>query len=84
MNAELLPALLGVLSVWGIVSFSIWRMGPGRIRRTVQCPEKQIRARVLIEQREGDFGRLRAADALACSLATGTPLACGKECLTHL
>ena len=84
MNLAMLWAVLGVLSAWGIVLFSIWRWGPGRAKHSVLCPEKQLRAKLVVEQREGDFGSLRANDVAACSLFPEGPLNCNKECLARL
>lgn len=83
MNMEILLAVLGVLSVWGVAVFSFWRWGPGRARRSLLCPVKQQRAAVVLEQKEGDFGCLRVTDALACSLFPDGPLNCGKECVAR-
>lgn len=74
----------GVLSAWAVVAYTIRRWGPGRARRRVDCPTQKVKARVRVEQREGDFGSLRVADVSACSLFPGEPVACDKECLARL
>lgn len=74
---------LGVLLAWAVFFYTIKRWGPGRASRSVACPQKKVRARVLVEQREGDFGRLRVVDVTACSLFPGSPLTCNKECLAR-
>ena len=81
MNVQILLAVLGVLIVWGVVSLGIRRWGPGRAKRSVLCPVRKLRADVIVEQREGDFGCLRVTDAVACSLFPNGRLDCVKECL---
>ena len=83
MNIPVLLAVVGVLSVWGVVSLSILRWGPGRAKRSLLCPARQRRAQVVVEQREGDFGCLCATDAVACSLFPSGPLNCNKECVSR-
>jgi hypothetical protein len=84
MDVTTVLAILGVLAAWGVLFWTIYRWGPGRRRRRVVCPEKGVRATVEVEQKEGDFGRLRAVDAVACSLVPDEPLTCDKECLRQL
>lgn len=74
---------VGVLAAWTVLGLTIRRWGPGRAQRSVHCPTKHMRARVLAEQREGDFGSLRVTDIHACSLFPNAPLTCGKECLAR-
>ena len=81
MNMPVLLAVLGVGSVWGVVALSIWHWGPGQAKRSVFCPARQRRAQVVVEQGEGDFGCLRATDAVACSLFPSGPLNCNKDCV---
>ena len=83
MNTQLVASVFGVLAVWSTAFYSIRHWGPGRAKRSVECPTRHRKARVLVEQREGDFGCLRVVDAVACSLAPESPLTCGKECLTQ-
>lgn len=76
---------IGAVAVaWGLVFRSIRRWGPGQANRRVRCPEKRLRARVHVEQREGDFGTLQATDVTACSLLPDQPLTCDKDCLRQL
>lgn len=81
MDAAMVVAVITVLCAWVVVLVAIGRWGPGRAKRWVQCPRQRWPARVEVEQREGDFGRLRVVDVLACSLFAGKPLSCEKECL---
>lgn len=84
MDTPLLAAVGTVATVWTVLFFAIWRWGPGPRRRSLRCPTKRVRAKVTIEQREGAFGSLRAADVTACSLFPDAPVTCDKECLTKL
>lgn len=76
--------ILAVIAAWGLVLRSIRRWGPGYANRRVRCPEKKVRAKVRVEQREGDFGTLVATDVVACSLLPGQPVTCDKDCLKRL
>jgi hypothetical protein len=85
MGDPILQLLMAViLACWAIAGYAIWKWGPGLRKRWVRCPEKKVRATVLADQREAEFGCLRVVDVMACSLFSGKPLSCGKECLTHL
>jgi len=83
MDTPQLLALGAVVAAWAVLAYTIRRWGPGRAWRRVRCPEKNVRAHVLVEQREGDFGRLHATDVAACSLVEGA-LTCDKSCLARL
>lgn len=48
----------GVLACWAVVAYTIWKWGPGLRKRSVRCPEKKVRAKVLADQREAEFGCL--------------------------
>lgn len=76
--------VVGVLGAWGVLALAIRRWGPGRAKRSVRCPTKQVRAKVVVEQGEGDFGSLRVSDVTRCSLFRDAPLTCAKECLAKL
>jgi hypothetical protein len=84
MDLPMILVLLAVISSWTVLGLTIRRWGPGHARRWVRCPEHRKRAKVGVEQREGDFGRLRVADITDCSLHPGTPLPCDKDCLRQL
>lgn len=73
-----------MLVCWAIAAYLIWKWGPGLRKRSVQCPEKKVRAVVMADQREGDFACLRVADVRSCSLLAEKPLSCGKGCLSVL
>ena len=81
MKIETLITMLAALCAWILVAFAIRRWGPGLVKRSTHCPVSGQRARVVAAQQEGDFGCLRVADAVACSLFPGGPLNCKKECL---
>ena len=55
-------AVVAVLVCWAIAGYSIWKWGPGLRKRFVRCPEKKLRATVLADQRELEFGSLRVVD----------------------
>lgn len=76
--------VVGVLLAWLVAAYAIWKWGPGLRKRSVRCPEKKVRAKVLVDQREAEFGSLRVTDVTACSLFADAPLTCGKECLGRL
>lgn len=82
METAQLVAILTVLVAWAVAFYTIRRWGPGRARRAVRCPEKKARARVVVEQRESEFGRLAVTDVTACSLLDG-PVTCDKACLAR-
>lgn len=84
MDAALLVAVMAVLSAWAVFVYGLRRWGPGTAKRGVRCPVQRVRAQVVVEQREGDFGSLRVTDVRACSLFPEVPLRCGKECLARL
>lgn len=73
--------MIAVVSAWVVLDLRINRWGPGHARGRVRCPERRVRAKVGVEQAEGDFGRLRVTDVTSCSLLPDAPLTCGKECL---
>lgn len=74
-------AILAVLIAWTMVFLAIRRWGPGQIRRSLLCPEKEIPAGVTFLRQEGSFGSLRVADVTKCSLFPGTPVTCDKHCM---
>ncbi len=84
MNNMIVLEIVGVLAAWTVAAYAIWRWGPGMRNRSVRCPEKKVRAKVLADQREAEFGCLRVADITACSLLPGAPVTCAKECLLRL
>jgi hypothetical protein len=84
MNPIIGLEVAGVLVCWVVVAYAIWKWGPGLRMRSVRCPERKMRARVLAEQREAEFGSLRTADVQVCSLFPGAPLSCGKACIARL
>jgi hypothetical protein len=84
LDPVLIVPIVGVLVAWVVVVFALRRWGPGRATRSVRCPEKGVRAKLRVEQREGDFGSLRVTDVLACSLLAAKPVDCDKECLVRL
>jgi hypothetical protein len=84
MNTLIALEACGVLLCWAVLARAIWKWGPGLRRRPVLCPEKSVRARILAEQREADFGCLRVVEVKGCSLREEAPLACSKGCLVSL
>ncbi len=61
--------------------FVIRRLGPGVVRRSTHCPEKNVPAKIEILRKEGTWGTLLSADVLACSLLPGGHVDCSKHCL---
>ena len=76
--------LLAMLTCLVLTGFAIWNWGPGVRKRSVLCPAKKRRARVLARQIEGDFCCLRVADVERCSLVPGEILTCDRDCLGRL
>ena len=83
MTSNLVLAIVGGLVLWAIVGYAIWRWAPGLRKRSVRCPVLKRRARILADQREAEFVSLMMIDVKSCSLVTGPPLTCSKECLTQ-
>lgn len=73
-----------VLLCWAVAGYAIWKWGPGSRGRGVACPERKLRARVMAEQREAEFGCLRVAGVESCSLFPGEELTCSKACALRL
>ena len=73
-------ALAGVAVCWTVAGYSIWKWGQGSRKRFVRCPERKMRASVLADQREAEFGTLRVIDVKECSLLTPAQPACAKQC----
>ncbi len=84
MDSILILEVAALVVCWMVAAYAIWKWGPGLRMRSVRCPEKKVTAKVMADQREAGFGCLGVADVTACSLFSGKPLSCGKECLTHL
>jgi hypothetical protein len=84
MDLAIVLEVIAVVAAWGVLGLTIKRWGPGHAKRRVHCPEWKVRAKVGVEQGEGDFGRLRVADVTTCSLFPGAALTCDKECLRQL
>jgi len=83
MDLALALAVAAVVAAWVVFFLVVRRWGPGRAHRWVSCPTHKLSAKLCVEQREGDFGRLRVTDVVACSLLPHRPLDCGKECLAR-
>ncbi|MFQ5664630.1 MAG: hypothetical protein ACE5HL_12460 [Terriglobia bacterium] len=84
MDPLVLLEVVAVVAAWMLVLLTIRRWGPGRSRHWVRCPEKKRRAKVVVEYKESEFGRVRAVDVKDCSLLPDQPVDCDKECLTRL
>jgi hypothetical protein len=84
MNTAGVLTLLFMVCFWGVTIYMIWKWGPGIRRRSVRCPEKNLRAEVLALQEEGDFNCLRVTDIKACSLVPGELLTCDRECMERM
>jgi hypothetical protein len=84
MAAIIKLAIVGVVVCWTVAAYSIWKWGPGLRKRFVRCPEKKLRAKVLADQREAEFGSLRVVDVKACSLLTPARPDCSQRCRASL
>jgi hypothetical protein len=80
MTMIIKEALVGVAVSWTVAGYAIWKWGPGLRRRFVRCPERKVRARVLADQREAEFGSLHVVDVTECSLLTSPQMNCSKQC----
>ncbi len=56
-------------------------LGPGVMRRSTRCPEKNVQAEIEILRKEGTWGTLLSADVISCSLLPGGTADCEKHCL---
>ena len=84
MSGIIALEISGVLVCWVVLAHAIWKWGLGVRKRSVRCPEKRVGARVLADQREGEFGCLQVVDVKECSRFENVPVACGKGCLARL
>ena len=84
MDTIILLEIAGVLASWAVVAFAIWKWGPGVRKRSVPCPNLNVHAEVLTDQRESEFGCLRVVDIRDCSLIPSAVVTCQKDCLAHL
>jgi hypothetical protein len=80
MTTIIKEALVGVAVFWAIAGYLIWKWGPGLRKRSVRCPERKVRASVLADQREAEFGCLRVVDVKECTLLTPAHPDCAKQC----
>ena len=62
----------------------IRRWGPGRVKRSVRCPDKNTEAKLVVLYTEPKWGTLTATDVAACSLFGAGPVGCDKACLARL
>jgi hypothetical protein len=72
-----------VFLIWVVAIVFLRNVGPGRVWRSVRCPEKQKQASLVVLYHEPLWGRLEAADVSSCSLLEG-PVTCSKQCLARL
>ena len=79
MNGIITLEIAGVVICWVVLAHAIWKWGPGLRKRLVRCPERKVRATVLADQREAEFGTMRVVDIKACSL-TPAQVNCSKQC----
>ena len=80
MTVIIKEAIVGVVVFWTVAGYEIWKWGPGLRKRFVRCPENKLRATVLADQREAEFGSLRVVDVKGCSLLTPSHPDCSKQC----
>ena len=84
LDLAFLIVLAGLALLWLVVGFTMRRWGPGVSKHIVRCPETKTLARVGVLYEESDFGSVRAADVVRCSLFGGGPVKCHKDCLTRV
>ena len=84
MNSIIALEISGVVVCWVVLAHAIWKWGPGLRRRSVRCPEKRVRAKVLADQREADFGCLHVVQVRECSLFASAPVSCERGCMARL
>jgi hypothetical protein len=77
-------AFLWVLLLWTTVGTAIYRWGPGRMLAKTRCPEKNKTAQIVVLNAEGNFGELKPATVLQCSLFGAAPVECDCACLARL
>lgn len=84
MNSIIVLEISGVVVCWVVLAHAIWKWGPGLRRRSIRCPEKKVRAKVLADQREAEFGCLHVVQVGECSLFPNAPVSCGRGCMARL
>ncbi len=73
-----------VVVIWVIGIAFLRNVGPGKVFRSVRCPEKNQRASLTVIYQEPIWGRLEPKDVASCSLLDGEKVTCGKQCLARL
>jgi hypothetical protein len=84
-----------IVAVWGLALLTYahgWLaqankgclMLSGLVSRPITCPERGRRARIEVLYTEPEWGTLKAADIVRCSLFGLAPVSCGKKCLSQL
>ena len=81
MTSGLFAAAAIAVSAVAAGLYVIHRWGPGITRRSVRCPEKNVRARIEVSRKEGSFGALLEPDVSSCSLFPEGSPDCDKKCL---
>ena len=84
MSSIIVLEISGVVVCWVVLAHAIWKWGPGLRRRSIRCPEKKVRAKVLADQREAEFGCLQVVQVRECSLFGTAPVSCGRGCMARL
>jgi hypothetical protein len=84
MDHKIMLGIIVVLAIWTVAGYAIWKWGPGLRKRSVRCPEKSVRATVLADQREAEFGCLHVVDVKGCTLFPSAALNCEKPCIAKL
>ncbi len=76
-----LVAIVAVACAFALVSYLVYRAGPGTAKRLLTCPEKKCPTRVEFIRTEGEFGSLRVSDVRSCSLLPDGVINCAKTCI---
>lgn len=75
-------AIIAVACAFALVSFLVYRAGPGVVKRLLTCPEKKCPTCVEFVRTEGEFGSLRISDVRSCTLLPDGVINCAKSCMS--
>jgi hypothetical protein len=81
-----------IVAVWGLVLLTYahdWvgqaskarLVLSGLVSRRIACPERGRRARIEVLYTEPEWGTLKVADIVRCSVFGSAPVSCAKKCL---
>jgi hypothetical protein len=73
-----------VALLWTTVGFAIRRWGPGKVELRTHCPERKLRADIVVLLAEGGFGEIYPTDVARCSLLGNAAVTCERGCLAQV